>query len=175
MFYIFVSAQAEHEGVISHALTEQVCSTEHTWYSAHVLLVIDFSINLLNCNWKKIHPLHRDRIVFPHQKVSLLLFWMLIQASQPSSANSWCAFIGSQLMEARNLKEPFRGSECKCVLPAGRGAANLSLSINHLMKLNISVWALLFQPIPVDSPAVPWMHVSDASRLLDLRSEATHN
>lgn len=27
MFYIFVSAQAEHEGVISHAFTGQVCST----------------------------------------------------------------------------------------------------------------------------------------------------
>lgn len=84
-FYIFVSAQAEHESVISHAFTEQVCST---WarYSTHVLFVTDFPINLLICNWKKSHPLHRDRTAFPHQKVSLLLFLMLIQCVSLSPA-----------------------------------------------------------------------------------------
>lgn len=71
MFYIFVSAQAEHEGVIAHAFTGQVCST-WAWYSTRVLFVINFSVNLLICNWKKSHPLHRDRTAFPYQKVSLL-------------------------------------------------------------------------------------------------------
>lgn len=174
MFYIFVSAQAEHEGVISRAFTEQVCST-WAWYSTHVLFVIDFPINVLICNWKKQQPLHRDRTAFPYQKVSLLLFSVLTQClTQPSSVNSWRALYVPSWCNpgaSRNSSQVY-SSECKCVVPAGRGAAKLSLSISHVMKLKISVWALLFQSVPVDSPTVLWMltkHISDASDL-DLRS-----
>lgn len=109
MLYTFVSAQAEHEGVISHAFIEQVWST-WAWYSTHVLFVIDFPINVLICNWEKKHPLHRDRTAFPYQKVSLLLFSVLTQClTQPSSVNSWRALVRSQLMQPRSPKELFTG------------------------------------------------------------------